>query len=88
MAELPRGKISPLAAPPTHIEQQPEISDMWVADGLFTPDLEASTDSPPPYGELHDQFQLSQDGFEAAAAVAGEETCVAPSLCCQLTPVM
>lgn len=49
-----------------------ETSDMWVADGLNAPDLGASDDAPPAYGEHHDQLTLSQVGFEAGAAVTGQ----------------
>lgn len=59
--------------PPPGDEQVPETSDMWVADGLQAPDLGARDDAPPAYGEHHDQLQLSQVGFEAGAAVTGEE---------------
>jgi hypothetical protein len=58
---------------PPEDEQVPETSDMWVADGLQAPDLGARDDAPPAYGEHHDQLQLSQVGFEAGAAVTGEE---------------
>lgn len=54
-------------------EYQIETSDMWVADGFRAPDLGAELDAPPAYGEHHDQLQLSQAGFEAGAAVTGEE---------------
>lgn len=35
-------------------------------------DLGASNEAPPAYGELHDQLNLSQPGFNAGAAVTGE----------------
>lgn len=54
-------------------DELPETSDMWVADGFRPPDLGARDDAPPAYGEHHDQLQLSQAGFEAGAAVTGEE---------------
>lgn len=34
----------------------------------------AATDAPPAYGEHHDQFELSQAGFAAGAAVTGKQT--------------
>lgn len=37
-------------------------------------DLGASDDAPPAYGELYDQLNLSQAGFNASAVVTGEET--------------
>lgn len=35
-------------------------------------DLGAADEAPPAYGELHDQLNLSQAGFNAGAAVTGE----------------
>lgn len=35
-------------------------------------DLGASDEAPPAYGEVHDQLNLSQAGFNAGAAVTGE----------------
>ena len=35
-------------------------------------DLGASDEAPPAYGEVHDQLNLSQDGFNAGASVTGE----------------
>lgn len=37
-------------------------------------DLGASDEAPPAYGELHDQLNLSQAGFNAGAAVTGTGT--------------
>lgn len=34
-------------------------------------DLGAADEAPPAYGELHDQLNLSQAGFNAGAAVTG-----------------
>ncbi|CRK36610.1 hypothetical protein BN1708_007123 [Verticillium longisporum] len=39
------------------------------SDGFSLPDLEAETEVPPAYGELHDQIQLSQSGIQAGASV-------------------
>ncbi|CRK15377.1 hypothetical protein BN1708_011444, partial [Verticillium longisporum] len=39
------------------------------SDGFSLPDLEAETEAPPAYGELHDQIQLSQSGIQAGASV-------------------
>lgn len=45
-------------------------------------DLGASDEAPPAYGELHDQFNLSQAGFNAGAAVTGISSllkeCISP----------
>lgn len=35
-------------------------------------DLGASDEAPPAYGDVHDQLNLSQAGFNAGAAVTGE----------------
>lgn len=42
-----------------------------VTDGFLVPDLDPENEAPPAYGELHDQVQFSQPGFEAGAAVTG-----------------
>ncbi|RXG50203.1 hypothetical protein VDGE_01069 [Verticillium dahliae] len=39
------------------------------SDSFSLPDLEAETEAPPAYGELHDQIQLSQSGIQAGASV-------------------
>lgn len=49
------------------------------AGGLLVPELEdqdgqGPLEAPPPYGELHNQMQFSQPGFEAGAAVNGRST--------------
>lgn len=45
----------------------------YTHDNASSPlDLGASDDAPPAYGEVHDQLNLSQDGFNAGAAVTGE----------------
>jgi hypothetical protein len=48
-----------------------DVQAALVSDGFNMPDLEAARDAPPPYGELHDQLQFSQPGFEAGANVTG-----------------
>ena len=50
------------------------VSDGFSAPGpgafaAPVPDLPPAEDAPPPYGELHDQLQFSQPGFEAGANV-------------------
>lgn len=45
----------------------------YTHDNVSSPlDLGASDEAPPAYGEVHDQLNLSQDGFNAGAAVTGE----------------
>jgi hypothetical protein len=45
----------------------------YAHDNASSPlDLGASDEAPPAYGEVHDQLNLSQDGFNAGAAVTGE----------------
>lgn len=68
MTQTSSGNVVPIGE-----GQEAETSDMWVADGLRAPDLGATVDAPPAYGDHHDQLQLSQAGFEAGAAVTGEE---------------
>jgi hypothetical protein len=52
-----------------------DSSDALVTDGFIVPDIEPSSDAPPAYGELRDQMQFSQPGFEAGAAVTGWFSC-------------
>lgn len=47
-----------------------DVQSALVSDGFTNPNL-AADDAPPPYGELHDQLQFSQPGFEAGANVTG-----------------
>lgn len=47
-----------------------DVQSALVSDGFSDPTL-AADDAPPPYGELHDQLQFSQPGFEAGANVTG-----------------
>lgn len=45
----------------------------YTHDNASSPlDLGADNEAPPAYGEVHDQLNLSQDGFNAGAAVTGE----------------
>lgn len=45
----------------------------YTHDNASSPlDLGASNEAPPAYGDVHDQLNLSQDGFNAGAAVTGE----------------
>ncbi len=46
--------------------------DPRVTDGFNMQDLGASDDAPPAYGDAMDHLQLTQSGFKADAAVAGE----------------
>ncbi|RBQ88793.1 hypothetical protein VDGD_20617 [Verticillium dahliae] len=48
------------------------------SDGFSLPDLEAETEAPPAYGELHDQIQLSQSGIQAGASVTGMLALILP----------
>lgn len=41
-----------------------------VSDGFPDSNL-VSDDAPPPYGEMHDELQFSQPGFDAGAIVTG-----------------
>lgn len=57
------------------LRQAAGVSDgfNYTHDNASSPlDLGASDDAPPAYGEVHDQLNLSQDGFNAGAAVTGE----------------
>lgn len=60
-----------------------DVQSALVSDGFAppVPDLPAE-DAPPPYGELHDQLQFSQSGFEAGANVTRRypKLCFAPRL--------
>lgn len=51
-----------------------DLHESTVADGFNPADLGAGEDAPPAYGEQFDKVQLSQAGFEAGAAVTGQET--------------
>lgn len=58
-------------------EETPEVV---VSDGFHTPtalpelpELGAEEEVPPAYSELHDQLSLHQAGFDAGAAVTGEQ---------------
>lgn len=46
-------------------------SSQWDLQEDSPLDLGASDEAPPAYGELHDQLNLSQAGFNAGAAVTG-----------------
>ena len=49
-----------------------ESRDPLAADGFNMNDLGASEEAPPAYGEHMDQLHLTQSGFQAEAAVAGQ----------------
>ncbi|KAF4784676.1 glycosyltransferase family 28 domain-containing protein [Colletotrichum scovillei] len=49
-----------------------EVPDALVSDGFSLPSLEAETEAPPAYGDLPDQLQFNQAGFEAGANVTGD----------------
>ncbi len=55
--------------PSTHRRDPASAADALVYDGFS--DMDVQLDAPPPYGELPDQLQFSQAGFEAGAAVTG-----------------
>ncbi|OLN81771.1 Sterol 3-beta-glucosyltransferase UGT80B1-like protein 7 [Colletotrichum chlorophyti] len=49
-----------------------EVPDALVSDGFTLPSLDADSEAPPAYGELHDQLQFNQAGIEAGANVTGD----------------
>ncbi|KAF6826594.1 glucosyl glucuronosyl [Colletotrichum musicola] len=49
-----------------------QVPDALVSDGFSLPSLDAESDVPPAYGELHDQLHFSQSGVEAGANVTGD----------------
>jgi len=49
-----------------------ESRDPLAADGFNMNDLGAADDAPPAYGDHMDQLHLTQSGFQAEAAVAGQ----------------
>lgn len=63
----PPGAGSNSAEPPRY---SLDVQSALVSDGFAAPvpDLPPE-DAPPPYGEMHDQLQFSQSGFEAGANV-------------------
>ena len=59
-----------------------ESSDPLIVDGFSLPDLEVPEEAPPAYGELPDQLQFSQAGFEAGAVVTGMSSLCRVVSCC------
>ncbi|POR35790.1 Sterol 3-beta-glucosyltransferase UGT80B1 [Tolypocladium paradoxum] len=55
--------------PPQH---RGDASDALVTDGFMVPSLDTPDETPPAYGEHHDQVQFSQPGFEAGAEVTND----------------
>jgi hypothetical protein len=51
--------------------RQDEARDPLVRDGFDMQDLGASEEVPPAYGEVMNELQLSQAGFDTTAVVAG-----------------
>ncbi|KAJ0161368.1 hypothetical protein CTA2_6340, partial [Colletotrichum tanaceti] len=49
-----------------------EVPDALVSDGFSLPSLEPETMAPPAYGDLPNQLQFNQAGFEAGANVTGD----------------
>ncbi|KZL87056.1 glycosyltransferase family 28 domain-containing protein [Colletotrichum incanum] len=49
-----------------------EVPDALVSDGFSLPSLEAENQAPPAYGDLPNQLQFNQAGFEAGANVTGD----------------
>ncbi|OBR10191.1 Glycosyltransferase family 28 domain-containing protein [Colletotrichum higginsianum IMI 349063] len=49
-----------------------EVPDALVSDGFSLPSLESETMAPPAYGDLPNQLQFNQAGFEAGANVTGD----------------
>ncbi|EFQ25397.1 glycosyltransferase family 28 domain-containing protein [Colletotrichum graminicola M1.001] len=49
-----------------------EVPDALVSDGFSLPSLETDNQAPPAYGDLPNQLQFSQAGFEAGANVTGD----------------
>lgn len=82
--ELPLDQQSKTAGQSQTVPNFPDdASDALVTDGFLVPELDVQTGSdeppheaPPAYGELHDQMQFSQPGFEAGAAITGKETII------------
>lgn len=56
-----------------------EVPDALVSDGFSLPSLESETMAPPAYGDLPNQLQFNQAGFEAGANVTGIYTPTAPT---------
>ncbi|KAK2029952.1 glycosyltransferase family 28 domain-containing protein [Colletotrichum zoysiae] len=49
-----------------------EVPDALISDGFSLPSLETENQAPPAYGDLPNQLQFSQAGFEAGANVTGD----------------
>ncbi|KAK2048202.1 glycosyltransferase family 28 domain-containing protein [Colletotrichum somersetense] len=49
-----------------------EVPDALISDGFSLPSLETDNQAPPAYGDLPNQLQFSQAGFEAGANVTGD----------------
>ncbi|KAK2014981.1 glycosyltransferase family 28 domain-containing protein [Colletotrichum eremochloae] len=64
--------------PPRHsdlnldVTDSQEVPDALVSDGFTLPSLEPDNQAPPAYGDLPNQLQFSQAGFEAGANVTGD----------------
>ncbi|KAK1984917.1 glycosyltransferase family 28 domain-containing protein [Colletotrichum cereale] len=64
--------------PPRHsdlnldVTDSQEVPDALVSDGFSLPSLEPDSQAPPAYGDLPNQLQFSQAGFEAGANVTGD----------------
>lgn len=56
-----------------------EVPDALVSDGFSLPSLEAENEAPPAYGDLPDQLQFNQAGFEAGANVTGNVEFLPPT---------
>jgi hypothetical protein len=61
---------------PSH-EEADDTSSYTVSDSfsVTVPDLGANLDAPPAYGDVFNELQLSQAGFEAGATVTGTSAC-------------
>jgi hypothetical protein len=53
--------------------EQGDVPEALISDGFSLPDLDVAGDAPPAYGDLPDQLQFNQAGFEAGAVVTGME---------------
>lgn len=71
---MSHGRESPGAEPDPALPPRYslDVQSALVSDGFAAPppDL-APDDAPPSYGDLHDQLQFTQPGFEAGANVTG-----------------